>query len=99
MNNIISFNEWREKRERELARQQINADDWLIAEGDLAVQYLAHETDNPRLVCLHVFCELAGLLGSNGHTNKELISLVRLAARKARLGKGEIGKNPGNESG
>ena len=90
MNNIISFNDWREKREREVARQQVAADDWLIAEGDLAVQYLAHETDNPRLVCLHVFCELAGLLSSNGHTNKELINLVRLAARNAKLDKSKI---------
>ena len=90
MNNIISFSEWREKRERELARQQVAADDWLIAEGDLAVQYLAHETNNPRLVCLHVFCELAGLLASNGHTNKELINLIRLAARNAKLDKSKI---------
>ena len=90
MTNIISFNDWREKRERELEALQMAGDQWLIAEGDLAVQYLAHETDNPRLVCLNVFCELAGLLGSNGHTNKELISLVRLAARKARLDTSKI---------
>ena len=84
MNKILNFNEYREKRERELAEHEQNTEDWILSESDIAISYLSHETSNPRLACLYTFRELGGLLACNGHSVKDLILEIRKAARQAK---------------